>query len=49
MVYNPGGVRLAQNARLLQLVFFEIEGGTHAYNGFFQNENLNLPKQKDAL
>jgi dUTP pyrophosphatase len=49
IVYNPGGVRLAQNARLLQLVFFEIEGGTHAYNGFFQNENMNLPKQKDAL
>lgn len=49
MVYNPGGVRLAQNARLMQLVFFEIDGGTHAYNGFFQNENLNLPKQKDAV
>ncbi|MBA4383308.1 MAG: deoxyuridine 5'-triphosphate nucleotidohydrolase [Anaerolinea sp.] len=49
IVYNPGGVQLAQNARLLQLVFFEIEGGTHAYDGFFQNENMNLPKQKDAL
>lgn len=48
IVYNPGGVRLAQNARLLQLVFFEIEGGTHAYNGFFQNENMILPKQKEA-
>ncbi len=48
IVYNPGGLRLAQNARLLQLVFFEIEGGTHAYDGFFQNENLTLPKQKDA-
>ncbi len=43
VVYNPMGVRLEQNARLLQLVFFEIDGGTHAYNGFFQNENLHLP------
>ena len=48
IVYNPDGVRLARNARLLQLVFFEIEGGTHAYDGFFQNENMTLPKQKDA-
>jgi len=43
MVYNPHGVRLARDARLMQLVFFEIEGGTHAYNGFFQNENLQIP------
>jgi dUTP pyrophosphatase len=42
VVYNPGGVRLARDARLLQLVFFEIDGGTHSYNGFFQNENLTL-------
>lgn len=49
VVYNPGGVRLAQNSRLLQLVFFEIDGGTHAYDGFFQNENLILPAaRKDA-
>lgn len=48
VVHNPEGVRLAQNARLLQLVFFEIDGGTHAYNGLFQNENINLaPGGKD--
>ena len=47
IVYNPGGVRLKQNARLLQLVFFEIDGGTHAYNGFFQNENIHLPIHLD--
>ena len=46
VVYNPQGVRLEQNARLLQLVFFEIDGGTHAYDGFFQNENINLPFEK---
>jgi dUTP pyrophosphatase len=46
VVYNLGGVRLAQNARLMQLVFFEIDGGTHAYNGFFQNENIDLPLNK---
>ena len=46
VVYNPQGVRLERNARLLQLVFFEIDGGTHAYDGFFQNENINLPFEK---
>ena len=46
VVYNPQGVRLQRNARLLQLVFFEIDGGTHAYDGFFQNENINLPFEK---
>lgn len=48
VVHNPQGVKLAQNARLMQLVFFEIEGGTNAYDGFFQNENIILPvKGKD--
>lgn len=50
MVYNPKGVRLARNTRLLQLVFFEIEGGTHAYHGVFQNENIHLPAdRKDSV
>ena len=50
IVYNPQGVQLAKNARLLQLVFFEIDGGTHAYNGLFQNENIQLPlKGKDLV
>jgi dUTP pyrophosphatase len=49
VVYHPQGVKLALNARMLQLVFFEVEGGTQAYKGFFQNENLNLPlNRKDS-
>ncbi len=47
IVYNPNGVRLARNARLLQLVFIEVQGGTHAYDGFFQNENLSPFSPKD--
>ena len=47
IVYNPNGVRLARNVRLLQLVFFEVEGGTHAYDGLFQNENLSTSLSKD--
>ncbi len=39
-VYNPQGVRLEKGARLLQLVFFEIDGGTQGYDGFYQNENI---------
>mgnify|MGYP000886288974 FL=1 len=41
VVYNPHGVSLEKNSRLMQLVFFTVEGGTRAYNGFFQNENLD--------
>lgn len=42
VVHNPHGVRLGRNARLMQLVFFDVDGGTHAYNGIFQNENVDL-------
>lgn len=40
VVHNPYGIRLSQNARVLQLVFFEIEGGTTSYMGSYQNENV---------
>ena len=40
VVHNPGGVRLKKDARLLQLVFFSVDGGTEAYHGFYQGENL---------
>lgn len=50
VVYNSHGVRLEKNSRLMQLVFFTVEGGTRAYDGFFQNENLDLQRiGKDLL
>ncbi len=45
VVHNPQGVRLAQNARLLQLVFFEVKGETKGYAGAYQRENLDIPAQ----
>ncbi len=41
-VYNPHGIMLEQNTRLMQLVFFEIDGGTEGYDGHYQNENIQL-------
>ena len=50
VVHNPEGVRLGRNARLMQLVFFDVDGGTHAYNGIFQNENIDLvSNRKDPV
>jgi len=42
VVHNPRGVTLQKNSRLMQLVFFCVAGGTRAYDGFFQHENLDL-------
>jgi len=40
VVYNPGGFRLAQNARLMQLVFFSLDEAVAGYAGVYQRENL---------
>jgi dUTP pyrophosphatase len=40
IVYNPAGVRLRRDARILQLVFCALDRPTEPYAGRFQNENL---------
>jgi len=41
VVHNPSGFRLAQNARVLQLVFLKLSAiAESGYNGLFQKENL---------
>ncbi len=41
VVYNPHGLRLKKNARLMQLVFFRLGKATDkTYSGVFQNENI---------
>ena len=40
VVYNPYGFRLQRNARLIQLVFFELSGETEGYQGAYQGENI---------
>ena len=40
VVYNPQGFRLQRNARVLQLVFFELTGETEGYQGVYQGENI---------
>ncbi len=40
VVYNPRGFRLQRNARLTQLVFFELSGETEGYQGAYQGENI---------
>lgn len=39
-VHNPSGLRLQLNARVMQLVFFRLDGATIAYNGKYQHENV---------
>ena len=42
VVYNPHGFSVAQNARVLQLVFLTLDTATAApYDGAFQGENLS--------
>jgi dUTP pyrophosphatase len=38
-VQNPHGLRLKQNARVAQLVFFKINGTKHTYSGIFQDKD----------
>ena len=41
VVYNPQGLRLKKNARLMQLVFFRLGKATDkTYSGVYQNENI---------
>ena len=40
VVYNPYGFRLQKNARMIQLVFFELTGETEGYRGIYQGENI---------
>jgi dUTP pyrophosphatase len=40
VVHNPRGFRVQKNARLTQLVFFELTGESEGYNGVYQGENI---------
>ena len=40
IVYNPRGFRVQKNARITQLVFFELTGETEGYRGIYQGENI---------
>jgi dUTP pyrophosphatase len=40
VVYNPAGCRVERNARLTQLVFFELSEESEGYKGGYQGENI---------
>ncbi|MBI4304408.1 MAG: deoxyuridine 5'-triphosphate nucleotidohydrolase [Chloroflexi bacterium] len=40
VVYNSQGFRLQRNARVVQLVFFQLTGETEGYRGVYQQENI---------
>ncbi len=40
VVYNPQGFCLQRNARVLQLVFFQLTQETEGYQGAYQRENI---------
>ncbi len=40
VVYNPQGFRLQRNARIVQLVFFQLTQETEGYHGIYQRENI---------
>jgi dUTP pyrophosphatase len=41
VVYNPQGVRLHRNARIVQMVFFFLSREVaQGYQGMFQGENI---------
>jgi dUTP pyrophosphatase len=40
VVYNPAGFRVERNARITQLVFFELSGEAEGYSGAYQGENI---------
>ncbi len=40
VVYNPQGIRLQKDARIVQLVFFQLTGETRGYDGTYQGENI---------
>ncbi len=41
VVHNPQGFRLQKNARIVQLVFFQLTGETEGYHGAYQGENID--------
>jgi len=40
VVHNPLGFRLQKNARIIQLVFFQLDKETEGYRGKYQGENI---------
>ncbi len=40
VVYNYRGFRVQRNARITQLVFFELTGDSEGYSGVYQGENI---------
>ncbi len=40
VVYNPQGIRLQRNARIIQLIFFKLTRKTEGYRGVYQGENI---------
>lgn len=40
LVHNPMGFRLQKNARILQLIFYQLTGETDGYQGAYQGENI---------
>ena len=41
IVYNPQGFRLQRNARIVQLIFFQLTKETEGYQGAYQGENID--------
>ena len=39
-VYNPQGFRVQKNARVVQLIFFQLTEETEGYHGAYQGENI---------
>ena len=40
VIYNPQGIRLQRNARIVQLIFFKLTQKTGGYRGKYQGENV---------
>ncbi len=40
VVYNPQGIRLQRNARIVQLIFLQLTQETEGYQGVYQGENI---------
>lgn len=41
VVYHPQGFQLQKNARVIQLVFFQLTNNTQGYQGIYQKENMD--------
>ena len=41
VVYNPQGFRLQRNARIVQLIFWQLTQETEGYHGIYQGENID--------